>query len=407
MRITLGITGCIGAYKTPELIRLFQRHGHSVRVVATRHALKFVSRLTLETISRHPLTGGLFARPGQWEVEHISLARQTDVLLVAPATANILAKFAAGIADDFLSTLYLSVQCPVAAAPAMNSAMWQHPATRRNLEILRNRGVRIVEPERGYLACGEEGAGRLAGLPVIMEAAIAAGTPASLTGQTWLITAGPTSEDLDPVRFITNRSTGRMGYCLAREASRRGARVILISGPGHEPVDFPGEVIRVRRADEMLRAVLDRSHEARVVIMAAAVADYTPAQASPCKIKKGQDLITLELRRTEDILARLGAVRQPGQFLAGFAAETENVEENARRKLAAKRADLIVANRVGAQAGFGSHPSEIMIIGPDGVLDRFESTDKMQTAGRIIGQIESLSHPPDISGPGPVSGSDK
>jgi len=388
--IALGLTGCIGAYKALELIRRFQQLGHEVQVAATRHALEFVTPLSLETLSRHPLVSEMFQRPGEWEVEHIALARRAEVLCVAPTTANCLAKFAQGIADDFLSTLYLSTLAPVVVAPAMNHAMWRHPATRQNVAALRARGVRIVEPGSGYLACGEEGAGRLAELPFIVEAVLAAATPPSLAGRTVLITAGPTVEDLDPVRYLTNRSSGKMGFAVARIAARRGARVILVSGPTAETADFPCELVPVRSAAQMAEAVLARQAEAEVLVMAAAVADYTPAAVSPAKLKKGPGPLELRLVRTVDILSRLGRERRPGQILVGFAAETEQVEENARRKLLDKGVDLMVANRVGPDHAFGRERNTVTILGRETAPTRLEDQPKDTIAARLWDLIQPL-----------------
>lgn len=390
MFVALGITGCIGACKCPELIRHFQQAGHEVQVAATRHGLEFVTALTLETLSRHPVISEMFHPSGDWEVEHIALARRAAVLCVAPATADILAKFAHGIADDFLSTLYLSSQIPVVVAPAMNHAMWAHSATRENLAILRRRGVIVAEPDSGYLACGETGQGRLADLDVIVESVQAAVIPKTLAGRTVLVTAGPTAEDIDPVRFLTNRSTGRMGIALAREAVRRGARVILVAGPTTEKIDFPVTLEPVRRAAEMAAAVTRYLPETDVLLMSAAVADYTPAVVNPAKIKKSRGPWRLELERTEDILAAAGRSRREGQVLVGFAAETENMEENAERKLKTKHADLIVANPVGMDRGFGAGPNDFTLIGRKGVVGRLAGATKAAAAAGILDQVERL-----------------
>lgn len=391
MFVALGITGCIGAYKAPELVRRFQKKGLDVQAVATRHALRFVTRTTLETLTRRPLVADLFRREGSWEVEHISLARRADVLCVAPATANILAKFARGIADDFLSTLYLGTLAPVVVAPAMNYAMWQHPATAENVEILRQRGVVVVEPDSGYLACGETGSGRLADLGTIVETVLSAITPRSLADRKILVTSGPTAEDLDPVRFLTNRSTGRMGHALARIAARRGAEVILVSGPGTEKVDFPCILESVRSAAQMAEAVERHWPTCHAAIMSAAVADYTPAEVRPSKIKKGAEGgRSLELVRTQDILSTCGASRQTGQVLVGFAAETEDVLENARGKLERKGAHLIVANAVGPDRGFGTESNTVTILGRGGIVARMEDEPKEVIAARVLDEVERL-----------------
>lgn len=389
MFIVLGVTGCIGAYKAVELIRRFQSRGHEVQVVATRHALKFVTPLTFETISRHPLVSAMFGRAGDWEVEHIALARRSQVLCVAPATANSLAKFARGLADNFLSTFYLSTRTPVVIAPAMNFAMWDHPATRENVATLRGRGVTVVDPDSGFLACGETGSGRLADLDRIVEAVESAVIPKTLAGRTVLVTAGPTAEDLDPVRFVTNRASGKMGTAVARVAARRGAAVILVAGPGVAAEDFPCERVEVRSAAQMAEAVLQRAPLADAVVMAAAVADYTPAEYSPRKIKKGLGALTLELVRTVDILAELGRTRRAGQAIVGYAAETEDATENALRKMQAKGADLMVANLVGPGRGFGTDVHSVIILRRAGGSVAVDNQPKDVIAARLLDEIES------------------
>jgi len=388
--IALGVTGCIGAYKSIELIRRLQQDGHEVQTVLTRHGAEFVTPLVLETISRHPVITDMFQRAGQWEVEHIALARRSQVLCVAPATANILAKFAHGIADDFLTTLYLSNRNPVVIAPAMNTAMWEHPATRRNLDILQERGVTLVTPGSGYLACGEEGAGRLADLEQIAEAIYTVTTPPSLKGRTVLVTAGPTAEDIDPVRFLSNRSSGRMGFALARAAARRGARTLLISGPVPGSPLRAGECRPVRSADEMAAAVLDWAPQADVVIMAAAVADYRPRQTSATKIKKKEGDTVLELVRTPDILMQLKSIRRPTQVVVGFAAETDELVANARRKMERKGTDLMVANRVGADVGFGDNPTAFTLFRPNAEPRQIEGQSKEAAAAVILDEVERL-----------------
>jgi phosphopantothenoylcysteine decarboxylase/phosphopantothenate--cysteine ligase len=395
--IVLGVTGCIGAYKACEVLRLLQRRGVDVHVVMTAHAAQFVAPMTFEALSRHPVFLDQFALGAEGDIRHISLADAAQLLLVAPATANILGKFARGIADDALSTLYLATKAPVVVAPAMNVNMFDHPAVRENLEILSRRGVRVVEPGAGYLACGWLGRGRLAEPGDVVEAAMAvlaesgaslagsAGDRAGegdLAGETVLVTAGPTVEDLDPVRFLSNRSTGRMGFALAEAARDRGARVILVAGP--TSVEPPGSVdlIRVRSAEEMSRAVSDRVGEATMVAMAAAVSDYRPAVRAPRKLKKAKGDSTLILTRTPDILAGLG-VAKVGRFLIGFAAETEKVAENGRKKLAAKKLDLLVANDVsGSDAGFAVENNAVVLIDAEGETE-LPLMGKRELADRI------------------------
>src|SRR4051812_49370649 len=335
--VVLGVTGCIGAYKACEVLRELQRRGVDVHVVMTRHAAEFVTPMTFEALSRHPVFIDQFALGAEGDIRHISLSDAAEVLLVAPATANILGKFAHGIADDALSTLYLATKATVVVAPAMNVNMFDHPAVRENLDVLRARGVRIVEPGSGYLACGWLGRGRLAEPPEIVEATMAAlgeapravtsvasGPGASgtgdLAGETILVTAGPTVEDLDPVRFLSNRSTGRMGFALAEAARDRGARVILVAGPTSVEPPTGVEVVPIRSAEEMAKAVSLRGASATIVAMAAAVSDYRPARRSPTKIKKEAGDTTIAVTRTPDILAGLGA-QKGGRFVIGFAAE--------------------------------------------------------------------------------------
>jgi phosphopantothenoylcysteine decarboxylase/phosphopantothenate--cysteine ligase len=378
--VVLGVTGCIGAYKACEVLRELQRRGVDVHVVMTKHATEFVSPMTFEALSRHPVFLDQFALGAEGDIRHISLADAAQLLLVAPATANILGKFARGIADDALSTLYLATRAPVVVAPAMNVNMFDHPAVRENLDLLRARGVRIVEPGAGYLACGWLGRGRLAEPDQIIEAAMAAldelaaagsaaggggsggGTRGDLAGETILVTAGPTVEDLDPVRFLSNRSSGRMGFALAEAARDRGARVVLVAGPTSVEPPMGVDLVQVRSAEEMARAVAGRVGPATIVAMAAAVSDYRPAERSPSKLKKSAGPTTLALARTPDILATLSAGKGD-RFLVGFAAETDRVVENARSKRAAKNVDLLVANDVSrADSGFASESNAAVLI---------------------------------------------
>ena len=365
--VVLGVTGCIGAYKACEVLRELQKRDVDVHVVMTEAATRFVSPMTFEALSRHAVFTDQFALGEQSDIRHISLADAADLLLVAPATANSLAKFARGIADDALSTLYTATTAPVVVAPAMNVNMFDHPAVTENLEILRSRGVGIVEPGAGYLACGWLGKGRLAEVPEIVEAAMAVlARRRDLAGETILVTAGPTVEDIDPVRFLSNRSSGRMGYRVAEAARDRGARVILVSGPTALSAPPGIERIVVRSAEEMARAVGDRGGEAGVVVMAAAVADYRSASVSPTKVKKTAGPATLELVRTTDILRSLGQAKGE-RTLVGFAAETDHVIENARKKLREKNLDLMVANDVTrAGAGFGTETNAAVLLDREG-----------------------------------------
>ncbi len=372
-RIALGVTGGVGAYKAVEVCRGLQKRGHDVVAVMTRAATRFVGPLTFEAITRHPVVTSQW-RPGMnADIEHIALADGIDLLLVAPCTANVIGKFANGIADDFLSSLYLATKAPVLVAPAMNTNMLAHEAVQRNVRTLAARGVRFVEPGDGYLACGWVGKGRLAEPEEIVEAAHRAVTTVDspLAGRRVLVTAGPTYEDIDPVRFVGNRSSGRMGFAIAAEAARRGAAVTLVVGPTRLEPPAVTSIVRVRSAAEMHAAVLREAATADVVVMAAAVADYTPARPATGKIAKQDAPLTLTLERTRDILADLGAARaQAGAarpVLVGFAAETDDVVRKAREKQARKRVDLIVANDVSRpDQGFDVETNAVTIVGAGG-----------------------------------------
>jgi phosphopantothenoylcysteine decarboxylase/phosphopantothenate--cysteine ligase len=389
--VGLGVSGGIGAYKAVEVARLLQKRGHEVRAVMTRTARRFVGPLTFEAITRHPVITTQFAPGMNADIEHIALASSLDLLLVAPATANIIGKFAHGIADDFLSALYLAVKAPVLLAPAMNTHMWEHPALRANVALLEARGVRFVDPGSGYLACGWVGAGRLAEPEQIAEAADAVLTPrTSLSGTRVLVTAGPTFEDLDPVRFLGNRSSGRMGFAVATEAQARGAVVTLVVGPTSVPPPAVGELVRVRSAAEMLEAVRARAGVVDVVVMAAAVADYTPSTgAADAKIEKGGAL-TVTFTRTVDILAELGASRgdRSRPVLVGFAAQTGDPVAAARRKLAAKHVDLIVANDVTQPgSGFDVETNQVTIVSDEGV-EGLPLLPKSDVARQLLDRVE-------------------
>jgi phosphopantothenoylcysteine decarboxylase/phosphopantothenate--cysteine ligase len=372
MKIALGVTGGIAAYKAAEILRLLQDRGVHVQVVMTEAAQEFVRPLTFAALSGEKVITGLFTAENEQPnldsaVEHIAVAQSIDALLVAPATADTIAKFAQGIANDFLSTLYLATKAPVIVAPAMNVNMWEHPATKANLDILRKRGVHIIEPDSGYLACGMVGAGRLAEPEQIVAAMLEIlGISQDLAGETVLITAGPTHEPIDPVRFLGNRSSGKMGYALAEAALRRGANVILVSGPTALTPPAAAETIFVETAQQMRSAVLDRWERASVIIMAAAVADYHVKTFVEEKIKRTGPM-TLQLEPNPDILADLGSLREAtgksAPMLIGFAAETENLLENARAKLAKKQVDAIVLNDVSRpEIGFNSDRNAVTIV---------------------------------------------
>ena len=389
MKVVLGVGGGIAAYKAAELARLLQERGIEVQVVMTEAAQQFVQPLTFAALTGRQVITGLFAAPGAGDVlssavEHIRVAQENDVLVVAPATADLMAKFAHGLAGDFLSTLYLAFTGPVVIAPAMNSNMWAHPATRRNLETLVQRGHTIVDPEEGPLACGLVGPGRLAEVGRIADVVAAVTAPKDLEGETVLITAGPTQEPIDAVRFISNRSSGRMGYALAAEALARGARVILVSGPVNLAPPSPAELVPVRTAREMRVAVLARLDEASIVIKAAAVADYHVSDPPRQKVKKTAARLSLDLDPTPDILAEIGA-RKGGRLLIGFAAETEDLVAEARRKLAAKNCDMVVANLVNvAGAGFESDENEVTLVLSTGETVPLARAAKREIAGRIF-----------------------
>lgn len=368
--IALGVTGGIGAYKSVEVVRGLQQRGHDVVAVMTEAATKFVGPLTFEAITRRRVITNQYADGANADIEHIALASDIALLLVAPATANMLGKFANGIADNFLSALYLATTAPVLVAPAMNTSMLAHAAVRDNLDSLSARGVRFVEPGEGYLACGWVGKGRLAEPDEIVAAAQQVLSPGGeLAGRYVLVTAGPTYEDLDPVRYLGNRSTGRMGFAVAAEAMALGARVVLVSGPTSLEPPAGAEVEQVRSAEEMHTAVMAKVVEADAVIMAAAVADYAPPGGQAAvKIEKGEGEFKMTLRRTPDILRELGRRRgsKSRPVLVGFAAETSNVLERARKKLEAKQLDLIVANDVSrSDAGFGVTTNAAAIIARD------------------------------------------
>jgi phosphopantothenoylcysteine decarboxylase/phosphopantothenate--cysteine ligase len=391
--IGLGVTGGIGAYKAVEVARGLQKNGHDVAAIMTRSARQFVGEVTFEAITRRRVITSQYARGANADIEHIALATDIKLLLVAPATANIIGKFAHGIADDFLSSLYLATRAPVLMAPAMNTNMLEHDAVRRNLAVLAARGVQFVDPGAGYLACGWIGKGRLAEPDDIVAAAERILKPSgSLLGRLVVVSAGPTFEDLDQVRFIGNRSSGRMGYAVASEAARRGARVVLVSGPTSLEVPAGVEVVRIRSAAEMHQAVLTTAADADVVVMAAAVADYTPASRADGKIEKQDGPLELRLVRTPDILLELGKARGSAArpVLIGFAAESGNPLERGREKLLRKRADIIVANDISrADAGFDSDLNAAVLISAAGT-EAFPLGPKTVLAGVILDRAEAL-----------------
>ncbi|MBZ5639282.1 MAG: bifunctional phosphopantothenoylcysteine decarboxylase/phosphopantothenate--cysteine ligase CoaBC [Acidobacteriia bacterium] len=387
MLIALGVSGGIAAYKACEIVRGLDRAGAAVQVIMTANATRFITPLTLETLSRNKVLLDPFDLAAAEAVQHIDLARRVGALVVAPATANILAKLASGIADDFLSTFHLAVTAPVVVAPAMNTRMWLHPATQASLRTLLARGVLVVDPATGWLAEGESGWGRLAEPDAIVAATLAAARRSlELAGKRIVVTAGPTREPIDPVRFLSNRSSGRMGYALAAAAARRGAAVVLVSGPVELAPPHGVEVVRVTTSDEMRRAVLEARAGAHAVIMAAAVSDFVTEPAAS-KIKKGPEGLTLTLARGPDILAELG--REKGDLLlVGFAAETEDLLARAREKLEAKNLDFVVANDVSAPGrGIEATRNAVTILDRAGGSFEVAEASKAEVADAILDRV--------------------
>ena len=390
--IVLGVTGGIAAYKAAEVVSRLRKQGANVHVIMTENARQFITPLTLETLSGNPVVYDTFERPATWEVEHIALAKRAEVFVIAPATANILAKMACGIADDMLSTTVLATKAPVLVAPAMNTGMWTAPATRQNVETLRQRGVGFVGPEAGFLACGDEGSGRMSEPAAIVEAIEAILCPRlDMEGLRVMITAGGTRERIDPVRYIGNDSSGKMGFALAEAARQRGAAVTLVCGhtTAKRPEGVP--VTEVESTCELYEAVLERAAEQDVIIQAAAPADYRPAHPSTQKIKKqAGEGITLELLENPDIAAAVGAAKRPGQTLVGFAAETEHLLDNARRKLDKKNLDMIVANDVSRPgAGFNVDTNIATLLTRSGAVE-CPLQSKQALAERILDEIMTL-----------------
>ena len=397
MRVAVGISGGIAAYKAAELVRLLQDKGLEVQVVMTRHACEFITPLTFAALTGRKVITEMFGEEAgssnlDSAIEHIAVAQSIDAFVIAPATANVLAKLAHGVADDFLTTLSLATKAPVIVAPAMNINMWEHPATRENLETLRSRGVCVVNPEEGYLACGMTGAGRLAAPERIAQAVFEAlGLREDLAGEVLLVTAGPTEEPLDAIRYISNRSSGKMGYAVAEAGRRRGARLVLISGPTHVEPPAVHTFERVRTAVEMADAVFRHADSATVMVMAAAVADFRPAHLNPGKIKKQDGVPVVTLEPTMDILAEVSRRRRPGQILVGFAAETDHLFENAAQKLRAKGLDLLVANDVTQEgAGFDVDTNIVTLLFPDGRQWALEKMSKVDVASRVLDAVVEI-----------------
>lgn len=408
MRIVLGVCGGIAAYKAAEVTRLLQQDGHEVQVAMTAAAQEFMQPLTFAALTGRRVITSLFSAESASDtlssaIEHIGVAQDNDVLVVAPATADALARFAHGLADDFLSTLYLAFRGPAILAPAMNTAMWEHPATQANLKLLRDRGCQIVEPREGWLACGTVGNGRLADPADIAEAVRALNsTKRDFEAESVLITAGPTQEPIDPVRFLSNRSSGKMGYALAQAAARRGAHVIVVSGPVNLPAPRGAEVIQVQTALEMRQAVLDSLERVTIIIKAAAVADYYISNVPAHKLKKTATRLSLELEPTPDILAEVGR-RKGDRILVGFAAETQNLAEESRRKMLSKNCDMVVGNLVNQEGtGFEADQNEVVIMTREGRTVQAGPAGKLDIANRILDELSLLrlslrSNPKDAS----------
>jgi phosphopantothenoylcysteine decarboxylase/phosphopantothenate--cysteine ligase len=395
-KILLGVGGGIAAYKAVELARRFRKEGAQVRVILTANGQRFVTPLTFQALTQNPVSTDLFDTGQEQQIGHIDLADWADLLVIAPATANLIARLAAGMADDLLTTVALATRARLVVAPAMNVHMFRHPAVRRNLELLRESGAHIVDPAEGEMACGHVGEGRLAEIEDLLEGVERALTPQTLAGVSVLVTAGPTAEPLDPVRVLSNRSSGKMGYAIARAAWRRGAVVALVSGPVGADLRAPRgvEVVRVETAGDMRRAVLERFPKAAAVVMAAAVSDYRPSHPSPSKIKKGSASLAIDLVRTKDILSELGRTKG-SRVLVGFAAETDRVIEHAREKLRAKKLDLIVANDVTAEgAGFSVDTNRVTILDREGGEQELPLLSKDEAADAVLERICRLITPP-------------
>lgn len=387
--VVLGVTGGIAAYKACELTSRLRKAGAQVYVIMTKNACQFVAPLTFETLSNHPVATDTFARPETWEVEHVALAKRADVFVIAPATANILAKMACGLADDMLSTTVLATRAPVLVAPAMNTGMWDNPATQENVERLQQRGVHFIGPEGGFLACGDTGAGRMSEPKDIFDAIEKLlAMQQDLAGLSVLVTAGPTQERLDPVRFITNRSSGKMGYAIAAAAAARGASVTLVTGPTSLPIPQGVNAVRILSTQELYDQMLALCPQMDVVIQAAAPADFTPETVADQKIKKqGNEPLVIRLTQTPDVAAAVGKTKKEGQTLVGFAAETNDVLQNAQKKLAKKNLDLIVANDVTAPgAGFDVDTNIVTFVTQDG-LEKLPKMKKTEVADALLDRI--------------------
>ena len=387
-KIILGITGGIAAYKSAALTSLLIKSGADVQVIMTEHAREFIAPLTFEALTNRRCLTDTFDRNHEYSTEHVALAKEADAVLIAPATANVIAKIAHGVADDMLTTTVLACDCPKIIAPAMNTRMYENPATRENMDTLKRYGMTVIKAASGRLACDDVGAGKMPEPEELLQYVLmACACEKDMTGMRVLVTAGPTRELLDPVRYITNHSTGKMGYSIAKLCALRGAEVTLVSGKTSLTPPMFVEVVPVVTAEDMFREVTARSAGMDIIIKAAAVADYRPKNVSDEKMKKSDGEMTLELERTKDILGYLGSNKREGQFLCGFAMETQNLLENAKEKLARKNADMIVANNLKIQgAGFGTDTNVVTIITEDGI-QALELMSKEQVSGHILNEI--------------------
>lgn len=388
--IVLGVTGSIAAYKIASLASMLVKQKADVTVIMTPNATNFINPITFESLTGHKCLVDTFDRNFEFQVEHVSLAKQTDVFLVAPASANVIAKAAHGIADDMLTTTLLACTCPKLFAPAMNTRMYQNPVVQDNMKTLSHYGMEVITPATGYLACGDTGAGKMPEPEVLFEYIVKALTPKDLAGKKVLVTAGPTQEKLDPVRYISNHSTGKMGYAIARQAMMRGAEVTLVSGKVNLQPPMGVRIVPVVSAADMAQAVKEAAPEQDIIIKAAAVADYRPRVIADEKLKKKDEEMSIELERTEDILAYLGAHRREGQFLCGFSMETENMLENSRAKLEKKKLDMIVANNLKQEgAGFGTDTNVVTFLTKDDSVE-LPMMSKEEVADRLLDHILNI-----------------
>lgn len=390
--VVIGVSGGVAVYKALEVISRLRKKDVEIRVIMTKSAQKFVTPLSFQSLSQNMVITDMFDEPKAWEIQHISLAKKADVMIILPATANIIGKVSNGIADDMLSTTIMATKAPVIFAPAMNTNMYENPIVQRNIENLKSFGYEFIEPASGRLACGDDGKGKLADVEDIFEATLSAlNRSCDLKGKKVLVTAGPTISPIDPVRYITNRSSGKMGYAIAEEARNRGAEVTLVSGPTSLKAPYGVKTIRVTTNEEMKNEVLNEFPECNIVIKAAAVADYKALEYSPVKIKKGEGNLNLEFTRDSDILATLGE-RKTSQVLVGFAAESNDLIENATKKLIKKNLDLIVANDITAiETGFASNDNEVIILSREGKL-KLDKMSKSDVAKNLFNEILKISN---------------